>query len=107
MKYIKEYKDIDWDDWDEEEIDPNGNIFLTIDEIKTFETIFVEDYDMIRFAQLLDDNNIRWISGDKTIQNGEISYIFNNRNTFTIRKYVNEYGLGYTSSNPKNYFRKK
>jgi len=22
MKYIKEFKDIDWDDWDEEEIDP-------------------------------------------------------------------------------------
>jgi len=24
MKYIKEYKEIDWDDWDEEEKDPNG-----------------------------------------------------------------------------------
>jgi len=26
MKYIKEYKDIDWDDWDDEEEDPDMDI---------------------------------------------------------------------------------
>jgi len=28
MKYIKEYKDIDWDDWDEEEIEPFDDKFI-------------------------------------------------------------------------------
>ena len=35
MKYIKEYKDIDWDDWDEEEFDDDiriGDIVTTVDE---------------------------------------------------------------------------
>ena len=35
MKYIKEYKDIDWDDWDIEEDDPNTNQFKYGDVVHT------------------------------------------------------------------------
>jgi len=35
MKYIKEYKEIDWDDWDDVEDDPMSNSFKVGDHVKS------------------------------------------------------------------------
>jgi len=107
MKYIKEYKDIDWEDWDEEEIDPIKDDFLTIDEIIKHKTIYVENRDKIRFAQLLDDNGIKWLSGNKVIEYGDISYILKSYSSFRIASLHNRYALSYSGIKSKINFRKK
>jgi len=87
MRYIKEFKDIDWDDWDEEEKDPN-NIFLTIKEILDSEHIIIEYDDVFKFMKLLDDNDIRWSSGDRTIQNNKMLYDMEELDRDSNRGYV-------------------
>ena len=36
MRYLKEYKDIDWDDWDEEEVEPISNMFKGYEKFYNF-----------------------------------------------------------------------
>jgi hypothetical protein len=63
MKYIKEYKEIDWEDWDEDESEGiekylyKNNVVIKIDNGYGDE-----------FVKWLDDNNIKWNAGG-TVKN--------------------------------------
>jgi len=108
MRYIKEFKEIDWDDWVEEEIDLNGNIFLTIDEIIKIGYIHVDDRDKLKFARLLDNNDIKWASGKNTIIDNELPLLFDYKNNFIIISKNGKYVLGYYFGvDVKDNFRKR
>jgi len=66
MRYIKEYKEIDWDndEFDIEEKEPS--IYLSIDEITPTESyyiIMVTEIDLDIFKKLLHDNGYVWFAG--------------------------------------------
>ena len=105
MKYIREYKEIDFNDWDEEEEDPNlrlfifssgGNYYLAYVDIDRHIRIFYNDYDFsdyiirdiddIRIVKMIDVNNKRILYSELMGLLDVKIDIIENRKQFMINK---------------------
>jgi len=82
MKHIKEYKDIDWEDWDDEEEFPIPyNIQYCINNYINVELTSINNID--KFVKYILDNNVQWRDSSPL---NRLS--FRPRNRIIFQKYI-------------------